>query len=114
MSDRLFIFDTTLRDGEQVPGCQLNTIEKIEVAKALEELGVDIIVVHALSPVVHAYGTWTIELLPFVCAIRRGGITLHEHKDIIWKPPRELPDLDWPEADIPVLREYLAYRGLER
>jgi 2-isopropylmalate synthase len=43
MSDRLFIFDTTLRDGEQVPGCQLNTIEKIQVAKQLEQLGVDVI-----------------------------------------------------------------------
>lgn len=43
MSDRLYIFDTTLRDGEQVPGCQLNTIEKIEIAKALELLGVDVI-----------------------------------------------------------------------
>lgn len=43
MTNRLFIFDTTLRDGEQVPGCQLNTVEKIQVAKALEELGVDII-----------------------------------------------------------------------
>ena len=43
MSDRLFIFDTTLRDGEQVPGCQLNTVEKIQVAKALEQLGVDVI-----------------------------------------------------------------------
>ncbi len=43
MSDRLFIFDTTLRDGEQVPGCQLNTLEKIQVARALEELGVDVI-----------------------------------------------------------------------
>ncbi len=42
-SDRVYIFDTTLRDGEQVPGCQLNTIEKIEVAKALEYLGVDIL-----------------------------------------------------------------------
>jgi 2-isopropylmalate synthase len=41
--DKLYIFDTTLRDGEQVPGCQLNTVEKIEVAKALESLGVDII-----------------------------------------------------------------------
>jgi len=41
--DRVYIFDTTLRDGEQVPGCQLNTIEKIEVARALEELGVDVI-----------------------------------------------------------------------
>ncbi|ETD21406.1 MULTISPECIES: 2-isopropylmalate synthase [Prevotellaceae] len=43
MSDRLFIFDTTLRDGEQVPGCQLNTIEKIQIAKQLEQLGVDVI-----------------------------------------------------------------------
>lgn len=43
MSDKLFIFDTTLRDGEQVPGCQLNTLEKIQVAKALEQLGVDVI-----------------------------------------------------------------------
>ena len=41
--ERVYIFDTTLRDGEQVPGCQLNTIEKIEVARALEELGVDVI-----------------------------------------------------------------------
>ena len=41
--DKLFIFDTTLRDGEQVPGCQLNTVEKVEVAKARESLGVDII-----------------------------------------------------------------------
>lgn len=45
MSDnnRLYIFDTTLRDGEQVPGCQLNTVEKIQVARALEALGVDVI-----------------------------------------------------------------------
>lgn len=43
MSDKLYIFDTTLRDGEQVPGCQLNTVEKIQVAKALEQLGVDVI-----------------------------------------------------------------------
>ena len=43
MSDRIYIFDTTLRDGEQVPGCQLNTIEKIQVARTLESLGVDVI-----------------------------------------------------------------------
>ena len=43
MSDRLYIFDTTLRDGEQVPGCQLNTVEKIQVARQLESLGVDVI-----------------------------------------------------------------------
>ena len=43
MNNRLYIFDTTLRDGEQVPGCQLNTVEKIQVARQLEKLGVDII-----------------------------------------------------------------------
>lgn len=41
--EKIFIFDTTLRDGEQVPGCKLNTKEKIELALALEDLGVDII-----------------------------------------------------------------------
>ncbi len=43
MSDRVLIFDTTLRDGEQSPGCSMNTAEKLEVAQALVELGVDII-----------------------------------------------------------------------
>ena len=43
MSQRVYIFDTTLRDGEQVPGCQLSTEEKIVVAKELERMGVDII-----------------------------------------------------------------------
>ncbi|MGN0019867.1 MULTISPECIES: 2-isopropylmalate synthase [Sphingobacterium] len=41
--NHLYIFDTTLRDGEQVPGCQLTTPEKVEIAKDLERLGVDII-----------------------------------------------------------------------
>jgi 2-isopropylmalate synthase len=40
---KVFIFDTTLRDGEQVPGCKLNSKEKIEIALELEALGVDII-----------------------------------------------------------------------
>ena len=40
---QIFIFDTTLRDGEQVPGCKLNTQQKLAIAKELEKLGVDII-----------------------------------------------------------------------
>jgi 2-isopropylmalate synthase len=74
--DRLFIFDTTLRDGEQVPGCQLNTVEKIQVAKALEALGVDVI--EAGFPVsspgdfnsvveISKAVTW-----PTICALTRG------------------------------------------
>jgi 2-isopropylmalate synthase len=74
--DRLFIFDTTLRDGEQVPGCQLNTVEKIQVAKTLEELGVDVI--EAGFPIsspgdfnsvveISKAVTW-----PTICALTRG------------------------------------------
>ena len=37
------IFDTTLRDGEQVPGCKLNTTQKVVIAQKLEDLGVDVI-----------------------------------------------------------------------
>ncbi|MTK52461.1 2-isopropylmalate synthase [Paludibacter sp.] len=74
--DKLFIFDTTLRDGEQVPGCQLNTVEKIQVAKALEGLGVDVI--EAGFPIsspgdfnsvveISKAVTW-----PTICALTRG------------------------------------------
>ncbi|MDR1584623.1 MAG: 2-isopropylmalate synthase, partial [Prevotellaceae bacterium] len=74
--EKLFIFDTTLRDGEQVPGCQLNTVEKIQVARALEALGVDVI--EAGFPVsspgdfnsvveISKAVTW-----PAICALTRG------------------------------------------
>ena len=41
--ERVYIFDTTLRDGEQAPGASLNTAEKMKIAVQLEKLGVDII-----------------------------------------------------------------------
>src|SRR5574344_1247336 len=76
MSDKVYIFDTTLRDGEQVPGCQVNTVEKIQVAKALESLGVDVI--EAGFPIsspgdfnsvveISKAVTW-----PTICALTRG------------------------------------------
>ena len=41
--NRVIIFDTTLRDGEQSPGCSMNLEEKLRVAKTLEGMGVDVI-----------------------------------------------------------------------
>ena len=41
--NRVIIFDTTLRDGEQSPGCSMNLAEKLEMARALRDLGVDVI-----------------------------------------------------------------------
>ena len=43
MNDRVYIFDTTLRDGEQSPGCSMNVEEKIQMAVKLQELGVDLL-----------------------------------------------------------------------
>ena len=43
MDNYVYIFDTTLRDGEQSPGCSMNVEEKLQVARVLDELGVDII-----------------------------------------------------------------------
>ncbi|MCS6776621.1 MAG: 2-isopropylmalate synthase, partial [Chthonomonadaceae bacterium] len=43
MATRIYIFDTTLRDGEQSPGASMNVNEKIEIARQLERLGVDVI-----------------------------------------------------------------------
>lgn len=42
-SEKIEIFDTTLRDGEQVPGCKLNTQQKLIIAESLDELGIDVI-----------------------------------------------------------------------
>ena len=43
MKERILVFDTTLRDGEQSPGASLNVQEKVEIARQLEKLGVDVI-----------------------------------------------------------------------
>ena len=43
MDNYVYIFDTTLRDGEQSPGCSMNVQEKLQVARMLDELGVDVI-----------------------------------------------------------------------
>ncbi len=92
-----------LEEGEDPAECLTREIR--------EELGVDVVILRALSPVVHDYDTWTIELLPFVCEITRGAMVLHEHRAAVWMAPRDLPELDWPDADLPVLNEYLEYLG---
>ncbi|MCB0551538.1 MAG: 2-isopropylmalate synthase [Phaeodactylibacter sp.] len=76
MADKqVFIFDTTLRDGEQVPGCKLNTDQKVEIARQLEALGVDII--EAGFPVSSPGDFQSVEAIcqavstPIVCGLSR-------------------------------------------
>jgi len=95
----------------EFPGGKLHEGESAEecLARELyEELGVRAIVGRPLPPVFHSYVDFDIELLPFVCAIKEGEISLAEHRAIAWLAPHELGALDWPEADIPVIASYLA------
>lgn len=76
----------------------------------LEELGITIHVGQALAPHTHAYPTPIVTLYPFVCAIARGEIVLHEHAAGIWLAPTELTSLEWAAADLPVLATYLTLK----
>lgn len=72
----------------------------------IEEMGIQPAVGRPLPPSTHHYDKFTVTLFPFVCSIRSGTITLHEHAAVTWLPPWDLSSLDWAEADRPVLESY--------
>jgi 8-oxo-dGTP diphosphatase len=74
----------------------------------VEEMGVQARVGEGLPASTHRYPTFTVTLYPFLCKLLPGKIKLAEHKAIAWVKPAELLDLDWAEADIPVVQNYLA------
>ncbi|TCD01183.1 (deoxy)nucleoside triphosphate pyrophosphohydrolase [Pedobacter psychroterrae] len=77
------------------------------VREIKEELNLDVRPVFEMQPHVHTYPHATIRLIPFVCRIIGGEIKLSEHLAYAWLAAEELMDLDWAEADIPVLKRYL-------
>ncbi len=90
-----------LEAGESAADCL-----KREIA---EELGVSIVIGTALPPCDWQYPTFAITLNPFVCSLGEGEVALAEHQALCWVAPEELPSLDWPAADLPVLQYYLGY-----
>jgi 8-oxo-dGTP diphosphatase len=93
--------------GKVEPG---ETPEKSIHREMLEEMGVGITIRDTLPSVRHDYGFLVVELHPFIARITSGAITLHEHQAIRWDDPANLLSLDWAEADIPVIRMYIALR----
>lgn len=87
-----------IKDGERPEECLKREL--------LEELGIEIAVGKPLSPITHQYSTFTVTLYPFICKITTGEISLHEHKAIIWLHHDRLRELDWAEADLPLLEDY--------
>ncbi len=81
--DRVLIFDTTLRDGEQSPGCSMNLSEKLSLARQLEKLGVDII--EAGFPIASVGDLESVKAIshavrePVICALSRTSVGDVEH-----------------------------------
>src|SRR5262252_6320193 len=90
--NRLIVFDTTLRDGEQSPGASMNLAEKLEIAKALAELGVDII--EAGFPIASPGDFEAVQSIarnvhgPIICGLARCNA---EDIDRAWEALREAP-----------------------
>lgn len=94
----------------EFPGGKVNPGESSECSlrrEIEEELGCQIAVGAALSPVVHAYPGCSIELRPFRCTIVSGEPQALEHAEITWLEPRTLLEMDLAEADEPIAVEYL-------
>lgn len=72
-----------------------------------EELNIEIEVIRKLTNVLHDYGTFIINLIPFVCTHVAGEIKLTEHKDFKLLDKSELENLDWAAADLPIIEEIL-------
>lgn len=74
----------------------------------LEELNIHIKINQKLTPVNHQYHDIKINLIPFVAEYISGDLKLKEHSDHVLLDKDELYKLDWAEADIPILKEYIA------
>lgn len=98
----------------ELPGGKIEAGETAEhclIREIREELNIDITILQALDPNIHTYPTISIRLIPFICKQVSGTITLKEHADFKWLNTNDLLDLDWAEADIPIIYNYLKYHN---
>jgi 8-oxo-dGTP diphosphatase len=72
-----------------------------------EELNIEIEVLNKLSNSIFDYGTFKINLIPFIANYISGEILLLEHKEYKLLDKSELYNLDWAEADLPIVEEFL-------
>lgn len=83
------------------------TAEACVVREIAEELSLIVEIRERLTSYVYGEGHGAICLIPFVCKIVSGEILLSEHADFKWLEPGELLALDWAEADLPIVNDYL-------
>ena len=97
----------------EFPGGKLESAENEEDCikrEIKEEINIEIEIIKRLSPNIHDYGSFKINLIPFIARHISGDIQLLEHKDYKLLDSAELPKLDWAEADLPIVHEFLRTR----
>lgn len=95
----------------EFPGGKIEELESAEDCikrEISEELGIEIGIEQKLTPSIFEYPTVTVELIPFVASICEGEITLKEHAQYLLLDKGQLSELDWAEADLPILKEFLS------
>lgn len=101
---------TTLPLKWEFPGGKIEVGETAEAClhrEMREELGASVVIDAALSPSTHDYPDFTVTLYPFCCRLLTEKIVLHEHVAMRWLAQGDFPGLDWAEADLPVIENYL-------
>lgn len=83
------------------------TAEECIIREIKEELGIKIELIHRLNTSDFNYPDFSIELIPFLANYISGEINLTEHKQFLLLERNKLRNLDWAEADIPILNELL-------
>jgi 8-oxo-dGTP diphosphatase len=94
----------------EFPGGKIEADETAEaclIREIKEELNIEIEITGTLPPNDHQYPDKLIRLIPFICRQKGGEIVLKEHADYKWLDAKDLLDLDWAEADVEVVMEYL-------
>ena len=96
----------------EFPGGKVEPGETPEAAlhrELAEELGCTVEIIRPLAPHTHAYATVTVQLIPFVTRLHSASDApqTHEHAALRWVPAAELTSLDLPEADLPIIADYL-------
>jgi len=86
------------------------TAEECLIREIKEELSIEIKVKKAFQSNFHSYIEGKeIELIPFLCSYIRGHLVIREHSHILWIEPENLLSLDWAEADVPIVIDFIEW-----
>lgn len=94
----------------EFPGGKIEENESVEeciIREIKEELNIEIELISRLATSNFNYSNFSIQLIPFIARHTKGAIRLSEHKQYLWMSNKNLKNLDWAEADIPIVNEYL-------